>query len=179
MAWKRENISATLHSIPRRLMPDDEVPDFHPLKARIARIERQHFALELQNWIEINAVWLESGDLYLTRSTRRSGPPFLVNCQQTFADQQVSPQRRYQLDVLVELLDMHSVSPHEAAIRSTVSDLNKIRWAPQQFRQVLAKNLPEVPNALKWLLLHSATRQAKSLLSSTPEPAAASRRPRF
>lgn len=177
MSWKRENLSATLHGIPRRLMPDDEIPDFSPIKARIARIERQHFVLALQDWIELNAVWLESGDLHLTRSTRKSGPPFLVNSQQALAD--LSPQWRYQLDMLVELLDTHSTAPHEAAIRTTVASLNKIRWAPQQFRQVLAKNLPEVPNALRWLSLHSATRQANSLQSSTPEPAAASRRPRF
>lgn len=180
MSWNHQHMHNALETIPKRLSPDDVVPDFNPLKARIARIERQHFVLSLQEWIETNAVWLDVIDLSVVRSKRRSGPPYVAI---TLLAHPLHPEAKerldFQLDKLMELLAVHSIAPHEECIRGTIADLNKAHWAPEHGRSILATKIPDVPHAIDWLTHHSVTRQAKDLAKNAPRLTSPPRRTRL
>ena len=180
MSGNHHHLHNALETIPKRLSPDDEVPDFNPLKARIARIERQHFVLTLQAWIETNAVWLDVMELNLVRSKRRSGPPYLARTPPAHQLKSEAKERlEFQLDRLMELLAVHSVAPHEECVRSTIADLIQTHWAPEHCRSILATKIPDVPHAIDWLTHHSVMRQAKDLAKHAPALIRPPRRPRL
>lgn len=58
MPWIQGHLLSVLELLPTSIQPDDDVPNFHRLKLRIAMIERQHFVLNLQAWEEDNDIWL-------------------------------------------------------------------------------------------------------------------------
>ncbi|WP_334180660.1 hypothetical protein [Pseudoxanthomonas sp.] len=186
MPWTQDHLIPALNLLPTCLEPEDEIPNFHRLKLRIAVIERQHFILSLQEWVEVNAHWLGTHGLRLHsgRQDTHDGPSTLTYFER-FDDKQAhtgidTAERDEQVDRLIALLDLHSTPINEAFIGLTVEDLNHIRWDPQHFRQVLAFKIADiVPDAYTWLGRHSAAGQAKSLRSSTAPLRPGPSRPRL
>ena len=175
MPWIQDHLFAALELLPTVLGPEDEVPNFHRLKFRMAMIERQHFVLCLQEWIEHNGHWLGPQGLCL-RSSRLApddGTPAL-SFYESFDDDRAHTghdrqRRNEQVDRLIDLLDLHACSLNQAFVDLTVEDLNQVAWDPQRYRQVLAFKISDaVPDAYTWLGKHHAARQAKFMSAATP-----------
>jgi len=174
MPWIQDHLVAVLDLIPHRLEPEDEVPNFHRLKLRMAMIERQHFVLGLQEWIENNAHWLGVEGLSLSCGRNGANGGGALTFFETFQEDRAhlgphKQERSDQIDRLVDLLDLHDSTLNQPLVEFTVADLNQIRWDPQRFRQVLAFKVSDtVSDAYVWLGRHSAARQAKALAAGTP-----------
>ena len=186
MPWIQDHLLSVLELLPNSIEPDDDVPNFHRLKLRIAMIERQHFVLSLQGWIEDNSTWLIQQGLRL-----QSGRNAVFDGEQTLtyyesfeedlahADEGKA-ERNTQVDRLVDLLDLHSSPLNQVFIEITVEDLNHIRWDPTRARQVLAFKVSDaVSDAYAWLGRHSAARQARSLAGNTPQVTFSPKAPRL
>ena len=149
-------------------------------------IERQHFVLSLQGWIENNSTWLIQQGLRL-----QSGRNAVLDGEQTltyyesFEENstqlgQRTAERNTQVDRLIDLLDLHGSPLNQVFIEMTVEDLNHIRWDPARARQVLAFKVSDaVSDAYGWLGRHSAACQAKSLAGNTPQVSFSPKAPRL
>jgi hypothetical protein len=185
MPWIQDHLIAVLELIPTCLEPGDEVPNFHRLKLRMAMIERQHFVLSLQEWIEKNAHWLGIEGLSLICGRSVADDPLALTFFQASREHLActecnKEERETQVSGLIDLLDLHASSLNQSFVGLAVEDLNHIRWDPQRFRQVLAFKISDaVADPYAWLGRHSATRQAKLLSDATPSVNQRPPRPRL
>lgn len=186
MPWIQDHLLSVLELLPTSIEPDDDVPNFHRLKLRIAMIERQHFVLSLQAWVEDNDIWLHQQGLQLKlgRNAMFDGEQTLTYYE-SFNEEAANTERdkagrNSQVDRLIDLLDLHSSPLNQSFIEMVVADLNHIRWDPTRFRQVLCFKIADaVVDPYAWLGRHSATRQALDLDSATPTPPHGKPRPRL
>jgi hypothetical protein len=179
MPWMQQHLLSLLDLLPPVIEPDDEVPKFHPLKLRMALIERQHFVLSMHAWVEDNASWLPHQGLRL-KSGR--SPPIGVDPTLTFfrsqdegpaGSEERDPYRENEVGRLIDLLDLRSSPINQSFIEITVQDMNHIRWDPERARELLSfKVADSVPDSFAWLDRHSAHRQAKALARYTSVPPA-------
>ena len=149
-------------------------------------IERQHFVLTVQAWIEDNSAWLIQDGLRLQsgRNAMFDGEQTLTyfeSFEEDSADLGIGrTERNSQVDRLIDLLDLHGSPLNQGFIEMTVEDLNHIRWDPARARQVIAFKVSDaVSDAYGWLGRHSAARQAKSLADSTPRVSFSPKAPRL
>jgi len=186
MRTLQDRLNAALHLIPTSLEPSEEVPNFTELKLRITQIERQHFALNLQTWVQDNGHWLALQGLRLSSAHNRPG--FGVPALTFFESRDeeldhLSPhkdERDAAIDRLVELLDLHHSPANEHFIEYTVEDLNQVRWNPLRLREILAFKLADsVDDPVGWLRRHTAARQARALQALTPSLPSRPGRPRL
>ena len=186
MPWIQDHLLSVLELLPTSIEPEDDVPNFHRLKLRIALIERQHFVLSVQAWVEDNQAWLRQQGLCLLsgRSAVFDGEQTLTFYESFDEDSAYTgpgkAERNTQVDRLIDLLDLHTSPINQSFIEMTVEDLNHIRWDPSRSRQVLSFRIADaVADSYTWLGRHSAARQAKALNDGTPPRARPSRRPRL
>lgn len=171
MPWIQDHLLPLLDLLPTILEPEDEVPNFHRLRLRMALIERQQFVLGLQAWVEDNDVWLAQQGLSL-QSGRQAGEHALT-FYESFAEDRAHEgtdkrHRHAQIDALVGLLDLHTTPFHQPYIEILVEDLNHIRWDPTRVRELLAFKIADaIPDPYAWLGRHSAARQSRTLKTST------------
>lgn len=175
MRTLQDRINAALDLIPSRLEPGEGVPNLTELKLRIIQIERQHFALNLQAWVQDNGHWLAIEGLRLNSAHNRPG--FGVPALTFFESREEeldrpSPhkdERNAAIDRLVALLDSHYSPANEFFIEHTVEDLNHVRWNPLRLREVLTFKIADgLHDPVAWLRQHTAARQAHALTDSTP-----------
>jgi len=171
----QDRLNAALDLIPTSLEPGEDVPNFTDLKWRIAQIERQHFTLNLQAWVQDNGHWLAIEGLRLNSAHNRPG--FGVPALTFFESHeeeldQLSPhkhEREAAIDRLVDMLDRHYSPANEFFIEYTVEDLNQVRWNPLRLREVLTFKLADsLPDPVAWRRRHTAARQAQTLSCRTP-----------
>lgn len=186
MPWIQDHLLSVLELLPTSIEPDDDVPNFHRLKLRIAMIERQHFVLSLQAWVEDNDLWLRQQGLRI-----QSGRNAVFDGEQTLTYYESfeentahagsdKAEHNTQVDRLVDLLDLHGSALNQAFVEMVVEDLNHIRWDPQRFRQVLCFKIADtVVDPYAWLGRHSASRQARDLGAATPTLSPGKPRPRL
>ena len=186
MPWTQDHLLPIIELLPTILAPEDEVPNFHRLRVRMALIERQHFILCVQAWIEDNEHWLAQRGL--TIQSGRGGA-FDADKALTFFQSREEdivhagpdkPERDRQVDILIDTLDLHSVHLNQPFVAMTVEDLNTVRWNPVRAREVLSFKIADaVPDPYTWLGRHSAARQAKALARRTAAAPPAAGRPRL
>lgn len=186
MPWIQDHLLSVLELLPTSIEPEDDVPNFHRLKLRIAMLERQHFVLCLQAWVEDNEGWLRVQGLRL-----QSGRNAVFDGEQTLTYYESfeegaahagpgKAERNIQIDRLVDLLDLHGSPLNQTFIEMVVEDLNHIRWDPARFRQVLCFKIADaVVDPYAWLGRHSASTQARDLAAATPSPPPGKPRPRL
>lgn len=184
MPWMQDHLIAAIDLLPVCLEPDDEAPNFHRLKMRMAMIERQHFVLSVQEWVEDNAQWLAHDGLRICAGRNLPHDRQHVQFYEPFEGAKAHlggvPQRNDQVDQLINVLDLHATLLNEPFVELTVEDLNHIHWDPLRVRQVLAFKIADmVPDAYSWLGRHSAARQAKAIAAATPPASPSSPRRRF
>lgn len=186
MPWTQDHLLPLLELLPTIIEPEDEVPNFHRLRLRMALIERQHVVLCLQAWVEDNESWLSQQGLTLQsgRNAGHTGDDSLTFYESLTEDRShQGPHKAYrntQVDALVDLLDLHATPIHQAFTEILVEDLNHIRWDPARVRQLLAFKIADaVPDSYVWLGRHSATRQAKLLSQGTRPLPPGSGKPRL
>ncbi len=186
MPWIQDHLLAVLELLPKTIEPGDEVPNFHRLTLRIALIERQHFALSLQDWIESNSQWLTSQGLSIQAAlTPAHDGSQALTFYESHEEEQTHKwpdpsERNTQVDRLVDLLDLHSTPVNRSFVQYAVEDLNHIRWDPERYRQILAFKLTDaVPDSYTWLGRHNAARQAKFLNAGTRASRSQPKKPRL
>lgn len=186
MRTLQDRLNAALDLIPTSLEPGEDVPNFTDLKWRIAQIERQHFALSLQTWVQDNGHWLAIEGLRLHSAHNRPG--FGVPALTFFEsrDEEIafpSPheaERNAAIDQLIDMLDLHYSPANESWIEYAVEDLNQVRWNPLRLLEVLTFKLAEsIHDPVSWLHRHTAARQAKTLEDLTPSQPSRPPRPRL
>lgn len=174
MRTLQDRLNAALDLIPISLEPGEDVPNFTDLKWRIAQIERQHFALSLQAWVQDNGHWLAIEGLRLHSAHNRPG--FGVPALTFFEsrDEELAhpgphkAERDAAIDQLIDMLDLHYSPANESWIEYAVEDLNQVRWNPLRLREVLTFKLAEsIQDPVAWLRRHTAARQAKTLEALT------------
>ena len=175
MPWMQDHLLTVLELLPTSIEPDDDVPNFHRLKLRIAMIERQHFVLTVHAWVEDNEAWLRQQGLRLQsgRNAMFDGEQMLTYFESFEEDSahcgEGKVERNMQVDRLIDLLDLHASPFNQTFIEMTVDDLNHIRWDPARVRQVVSFKVSDaVADSYAWLGRHSAARQARCLDHETP-----------
>lgn len=176
MPWIQDHMLPLIDLLPTTIEPEDEVPNFHRLRLRMAMIERQHMVLCVHAWVEDNATWLAQEGLSLQsgRNSERDAYAALT-FYESFAEDRAhigagKAERNTQIDILIDLLDLHATPTHQTFIEMLIDDLNHVRWDPARVRQLLAFKVADVvADPYAWLGRHSAVRQAKALRSKTPD----------
>lgn len=186
MPWIQDHMLPLLDLLPTTIEPEDEVPNFHRLRLRIALLERLHAVLCLQAWVEDNATWLAQQGLTLQSGwdAQRDAYAALTFYESVTEERShtgaAKAERDAQIDTLIDLLDLHATPIHQAFIEILIQDLNQVRWDPARVRQLLAFKVADaVAEPYTWLGRHSAARQANALRSITPASPPAPGRPRL